>query len=1283
MGCDIRRGGHSGAVFNRPLGYSGSHSDEQQVGHLNCMKPLHAGVAMDGITPSPVHLAISYNSQSLQSIIESQGQASLLGAKTLKTNTATANTWVGGGVERNKRRGSKIVCGYSTDTKVMCAVRAFLVDKALLEKLGEVVAQTDFTRSWLIPENSVESILDSSGGERVDDASTAASGSNASPNCPVEGHKEDAGKGVKNSGEWLSTAFFLRLRQRLEKVFLHPTEKAAAESTNDVVNENEDILFVSSSSAHPPHSLICTDTILEAGDNAHQLSGNTGRNAVSLNIPPLSTHSGLMSLSVGASSPTGSLRVNVLGEFTGAKTMSDSVFQADTVNVGDLDERDSAYAADWRLPIVGVSIIPLEVNEAGKLGLPPASVKFSEKQRTKMNAAATTTTIAASSRLSVKPVVPATVKPIPQVQRKVKRNSKPTEVFKGSGAPPQGTSSGKATAASRGVTHTNNGTRARVARGRAGHGPPRSSHVDLNTVEDGGLGMSFCASGSTDRIEASPLFAIALSMPLVHQGCIYDVFQSWVCATRPSQLLRETAIRNIINAVLQQLVVLHRGGGAHGSLKATNIFVASHVGEALDTMKPLHTERTAPLPVSSGVGGANDLWRGMLLDTTEVGTRDVDAVSRSSCSCSSTQGIGEDEGAGAAAGAGGVCTGSTGVLDPLEWTKHVVLADGYYAQVEKILMEALTQSADTAVSALDACRKCVPLKSDKECQSSVIPETAMSEGAGVELDELHLFTLQESEYVPPPECITSEEDVKNGSAVNARDMSSQPEFTKGAATGSVPPFRTTNNTRDPRCSVSPSHDIWMLAMLAIHLADGGCPWWMKRHHSPLPRLRCGPWSLRFASFVQRCACADPAQRPSAEELLQDKWFHTSLLEENGNVASSSPARLSSQQILLGGSSSSTPIPPRRPCRRAFHDLMLEYQEYAEDWCARLSRAATDAAAVRKGPFPDSTQDLGGSIVANATANDAPQLEMTTGLEPDCPRLLLSRSGNSSQGSSGSSRGSSTSSCSCRSNNRRFRSGNKECMSRTSLRGNMRSQGGFAAGTDSYAGDGHSLALPQTTPFFIGAMGVALELCGAEASLNAEDADPEACAGGGVGGGNNNPVQEGFSRNCDPIWGPNIDVYNENRRLIGELMQAFWNLHRECRLAADLWCANLMKHMSLDGRTVELVVPLITEETLPFFALPDGVMHALALDRNNALRIATSTPASVSQQESLGASAPGKPLPAAALQQQQLTPGSPPAHAPLVGVSPTAFHNYMFCKWCITTSWALQQDDRCGGNEGRR
>ncbi|ESL06760.1 hypothetical protein TRSC58_05562 [Trypanosoma rangeli SC58] len=970
--------------------------------------------------------------------------------------------------------------------------------------------------------------------------------------------------------------------------------------------------------------------------------------------------------------------------------MSDSVFQADTVNVGDLDGRDSAYAADWRLPIVGVSIIPLEVNETGDLELLPASVKFSQKRHTKTNAAATTAAIAAPSQQSVKSVVPATARPTPQVQHKVKQNSKPTEVFQGSGGPPQRTFSGIATSASRGATHTKNGTRARVARGRARRGPSKRSQVDLNTVEDGGHGMSFCAGGSTDRIEASPLFAIALSMPLVHQGCIYDVFQSWVCATRPSQILRETAIRNIINAVLQQLVVLHRGGEAHGSLKLTNIFVASHVVEALDTMNPLPPERTAPLPVSSGVGGANELWRGMLLDPTVAGTGDVDAVCRSSCSCScscsSTQGVAEDEGAGATAGAGGVCSGSTGVLDPLEWTKHVVLADGYYAQVEKILIEALTQSTDTTASALGAFPKCVSLKSDKECQSSVIPETAMSEGAGVELDELHLFTLQESEYVPPPECITSEEGVKNGSAVKARGTSSQPEFTEGAATGCVPPFRTTNNTRDPRCSVSPSHDIWMLAMLAIHLADGGCPWWMKRHHRPLPRLRCGPWSLQFASFVQRCACADPAQRPSAEELLQDKWFHTSLLEENGNVVSSLSARPSSQQILLGGSSSSTPIPPRRPCRRAFHDLMLEYQEYAEDWCARLSRAATDAAAVKNSPFPKSTQDLGGSIVPNATANDAPELEMTTQLEPDCPRLLLSRSGNSNQSSSGSSKGSSgrsSSTSSCRSDNRRFGSGNKECMSGTSLRGNMRGSGGFAAGTDSYAGDGHSLALPQATPFFIGAVGVALELCGAEASLNAEDADPEACAGGGVGGGNTSPVQEGFSRHCDSAWDPNLDVDNENQRLIGELMQAFWNLHRECRLAADLWCANLMKHMSLDGRTAELVSPLITEETLPFFGLPESVMHASALDRNNALRIATSTPAAASQQEGLGAPAPGKPAPAPALQQQQLTPGSPPAHAPLVGASPTAFHNYMFCKWCVTTSWALQQDDRGGGNEGRR
>ncbi|RNF24916.1 transferase [Trypanosoma conorhini] len=774
-------------------------------------------------------------------------------------------------------------------------------------------------------------------------------------------------------------------------------------------------------------------------------------------------------------------------------------------------------------------------------------------------------------------------------------------------------------------------------------------------------------------------------MPLVRQGCIHDVFQSWICAARPSQLRRETAIRNIIHAVLQRLVVLHRGGGAHGSIKASNIFVSSHVLEALEAMNALSTRRMDPLPVSSVVGGATELWREMLLDTTEAREGNVEVVSRSSSSSSSpsARGNGGDEAAvGVAAGAVGVCSESTDLLDSLEWTKHVVLADGYYAQVEKTLVSALRQSADEAASAPDAFSKCAPLKLAKEFQTSVGLENAKSQSVGAEMDALHLFTLQEGTYIPPPECITNEGVASDGAAVEAQSTSSQLDSAKGAETGPAPPFRTTNNTLNPRCPVLPSHDIWMLAMLAIHLADGGCPWWMKRHHRPLPRLRCGAWSLRFASFVQRCACADPAQRPSAEELLQDKWFHTVLLEEPGNALSSSPHRPPSQQAPPGGGGSSSSVfPLRRPCRRAFHDLMLEYQEYAEGWCARLSRAAISAAAVQGGSFPDPTQDMEGSVVINASATEPHALEMTTRLEKDRPRLLFSRNASSNQGSSGSSKGSSTSSSgSCR-------SGNREDMSGTSLRGEVRSPGGFAASTESYPGDGCSMVSPQTTPFFLGAMGVALELCGAEAALDAEEAATETGGGvssrkggGGGGGGKRSPLQEGRPHHCDPAWDASLDAGSENQRLIGELMQAFWNLHRECRLASDLWCVHLMKHMRLDGRTAELVSPLLTEETIPFFAVPEGEAQATALAKGNALRIANpTTVVAAPHQEGLAASATVKSPP----PPPQLPSTSGSTNAPLVDVSPTAFHNYMFCKWCVTTSWALQQDGRGGGNESRR
>ncbi|EKF29781.1 hypothetical protein MOQ_006420 [Trypanosoma cruzi marinkellei] len=1291
-------------VMHREMDFGGnphlsvSHTDDQRIRLPHPMQSFGRAGLLNR-APTPVHLAVSFRSPTLMNIFDMYAGTPPMEATTIRAHTMTAGAQLSGGMERNIRCGSKIVCGYTDDTKMMCAVRVFLVDKVMLKKLKELVAPSSFFSSPLTSEHGFDGTRDSVASKTTGRLSVELSVSNPSLFQTMEEDNKNDGNGRGNDNESLSNYFFWRLQQGLEEAFLRPLEKGFLDVPSEDAADDKSVWICSPSFARSRHLSKNTEITLSTEDSVSDSLGKTEEEddeaCVTLSPPT-------QSVEVSGSADVGSVadsshKAIAVKDVVGQNTTSDGIHSNDTVKFGDKKRIDVGNAVEWQLPIVGVRVVSLNPNglilrEEGR----STSLMSSKRRRTNM---AATTVVGANSNVSQrrrKPVLCLGENPTRRTQRVSRHPSKLTGVSSGLENLPRSCCTGKAIAATSlsGLTRVKKGKRVRVDRTKTGTSLLEATQVDMKTSKEHDR-----TAGLMERLEAaSPLFAIALSLPLVRQGNIHEVFQDWIRTQRPSQLLRETAIRNIIHAVLQHLVVLHRKGRAHGSIKATNIFFTSHVMEALNAMKSHSPNPTDPIPVSTGMGNTTRLWSGVKLDTNEVGEGQVDAVSRSRSNSPSGGSIGGDEGGGIGAGGGG-CSRSTEVSDPLEWTKHVVLADGYYAEVEKALKTSLSESLNTTALTSVVRSNSAPLHLAKVLDSTLPFEDMTPEDAGEEMDALQLFVLQEEEYIPPPECITTEGGMTDVTSLEAKHTSVQPESKNASGMGSAFPFRKTNNTRNPLCPCSFSHDIWMLAMLAIHLADGGCPWWMKRHHRPLPRLRCGQWSVRFAAFVQRCACADPAQRPSAEELLKDKWFHTALLEEKKEVITPSPPPAPSQQVLLGGSN--TFILLRRSCRRAFYDIMLEYNEYAEDWCTRFSQAATVAAKrEKKDDFPHPTSNQSGSFAATTAVDEAPELSMTNRTEQGCSGLFFSPNDNSNKNSSCSISRSSHSSNSTRTDSLVSRSGNSDNMSETSPRGRWRSPSGFAGGTDSPAVDGHLMPSRQTAPFFLGAVGVALELCGDEASPDAGDAETETCrgsssrkgggggvAGKSVGGSNYSPPRQGRPPHSSPFLDATLDSCEEHQRIIGEFLQAFWNLHRECRLAADLWCVSLLKHMRLDGRTAELVFPLITEETMPFFAVSDGEMYSMAHGRSSTAHIpgptaAAAAAATTSLQEGVASSAAGKTPPSPSQQQRRTTASIPPVAA-VATVSPTAFHNYMFCKWCVTTSWALQQDGRGGGNEGKR
>ncbi|KAF8280278.1 hypothetical protein TcBrA4_0096890 [Trypanosoma cruzi] len=1284
-------------VMRREMDFNGnphlsvSHTDDQRIRLSNPVQSFGRAGLLDR-APSPVHLAVSFRSPTLLNIFDIHSGTPPLDATTIRAHTVTAGAQLSGGVERNIRCGSKIVCGYTDDTKMVCAVRVLLVDNVMLKKLKELVAPSSFRSSPRISEHGFEGTRNSVASKTTGMLSVELSVSNPSLFQAVEEDSKNDGNGGGNSNESPLNYFFLRLQQGLEEAFLRPLERGFVDVPSEDAADDKSMWICSPSFARSQHLSKNTEDTVSAEDSAPDSLGKTeGEDEACVTLSP-PTHSVVVSGSAGVGSVTGSsLKTIALEDVARQHTTSDGIHPNDTVNFVDMKRIDGGNAVEWHFPIVGVKVVSLNpeglaLREEGR------STSFTFPKRRRTNTAATSV-VAANSNLSQrrrKPGLCLGESPTRRTQRVSRHSSKISRVPSGLESLSRSSCTGKVIATSLSeLTRVKKGKHARVDRTKAGTLPLDAPQVDMKTSKEHGR-----TTGLVEQFEAaSPLFAIALSMPLVRQGNIHEVLQEWIRTQSPSQLLRETAIRNIIHAVLQHLVVLHRRGMAHGSIKATNVFVASHVMEALNAMTSYSPNATDPLPVSTGMGNASRLWRGVTLDTSELGGDNVDAVSRRSNNSSSGGSIGGGEGGGIGAGGGG-CSRSTEVFDPLEWTKHVFLADGYYAQVEKIMKTSLRESLNT--TALNSVVRSIsaPLQLTKLLDSTLFLENMSPEYAGEEMDALQLFVLQEEEYIPPPECITNEEGLTDVSSLEAKNTSLQSESKNASGMGSAFPFRKTNNTRNPLCPFSFSHDIWMLAMLAIHLADGGCPWWMKRHHRPLPRLRCGQWSVRFAAFVQRCACADPARRPSAEELLNDKWFHTALSEEKKEVIPSLPPPAPPQQVLLGGSNTFALL--SRSCRRAFYDIMLEYNEYAEEWCTRFSQAATVAAKrEKKDTFPLSTSNQSGSFAANTGVDEAPELSMTNRMEQGCSGLFFPPNGNSNKNSSCSISRSSHSSNSTRTDSLVSRSGNSDNMSETSPRGRLQSPSGFAGGTDNPAVDGHLMPSHQTAPFFLGAVGVALEMCGDEASPDAGDAETETCrvsssrqggggggAGKSVGGSNSSPPRQGYPPHTSSFLNATLDSCEEHQRLIGEFLQAFWNMHRECRLAADLWCVSLLKHMRLDGRTAELVFPLITEETMPFFAVSDGEIYSMAHGRSNTAHIKGPTAAATSPQEGVAPSAAGKAPPSSSQQQRRTTASISPVAA-VATVSPTAFHNYMFCKWCVTTSWALQQDGRGGGDEGKR
>ncbi|CCW65088.1 unnamed protein product [Phytomonas sp. EM1] len=252
--------------------------------------------------------------------------------------------------------------------------------------------------------------------------------------------------------------------------------------------------------------------------------------------------------------------------------------------------------------------------------------------------------------------------------------------------------------------------------------------------------------------------------------------------------------------------------------------------------------------------------------------------------------------------------------DPLgdlwRFTKEVIISDDVYNRLQYVLLSAIAENtltipADTSEAKAPQSRPVGLVQSDNSIErrgavarnSPSVEQPTPSTKADDDTDmvrphpcrqqvlhrllscaqenlDLELFRIELADLVPPPECVVPEASYSEMSPGGPSDHGLD------ADAPCRPPFRQTPSTRHPRTNLDPAGDIWQLGMLAIEMAEGGFPSWLVNQHVPLPSLRQPHWSFHFNFFVRRCLAVDPAQRPTAAELLTDPWFSAQLRWED-------------------------------------------------------------------------------------------------------------------------------------------------------------------------------------------------------------------------------------------------------------------------------------------------------------------------------------------------------------------------------------------------------------------
>ncbi|CUG39117.1 Hypothetical protein, putative [Bodo saltans] len=378
--------------------------------------------------------------------------------------------------------------------------------------------------------------------------------------------------------------------------------------------------------------------------------------------------------------------------------------------------------------------------------------------------------------------------------------------------------------------------------------PPNTSTTTTpaSSTRGGAVSSSRLAPSSV----ATP--CIVVVQPFINNGNILDRFQSWSsrgATTRPSRVDQEIVIRRILWSVLEQLAVIHDAGEAHGSVKATNVFAWRDVAEAQQAAAT-----------------------GTTLHDNDEGSFHA-AVGRT------TSNVG-----GGVAGRRRSSKARHAAMGPLDWCTDAVLVDGIYHRLDEAARKVFERESNATSDAATAA-----------ALAAISTEWAR---------------LQEYDYVLPPECLqrTAAADVTSGTF----DASS----TAGSASSGLPPLKSsitpTSTTTMPDSPFSmsvvsqgsiskrltPAADLWNVGLLAIHLADGGFPTWLRRQAKPVPSLSSSSgWSHKFHSFVQVCVSLNPEQRSSARELLEDPWFQSVIMPTPVSDMVSAAASSSSRQNL--------------------------------------------------------------------------------------------------------------------------------------------------------------------------------------------------------------------------------------------------------------------------------------------------------------------------------------------------------------------------------------------------